>query len=174
MEPTAPADDSSWFSRFFIGMGLKALAVAAVMLFLLKGLDPGAIALFGIPPLLAMSLTRPNRAPNVRCIAWSFLVAIGVGSVVASFPEVFPKLGGVAPELGPQYDRLLTWYGTVYLFWILGVIPFTAFRESLRASREGSPAVLSRTTCRLGLFAIGLLCFGLPGLLNLLGFWPLY
>jgi hypothetical protein len=155
--------------------GVLALAVAVAFLVMLRGLKPGIILLFGVPPIVAAIITGAERAsPRTRLVAWIFLAAVGVGSGIAHFPQVFPKLGGVDPQLPRWQDRMLTWYTAVYLFWFQSVIPMHALTASLQAHQRGETPPLSRPTCYLGLFTSGLLTIGFPAVLTLLGFWPIF
>jgi hypothetical protein len=157
-----------------VSHGVVALLLAAAPLFWLRGLDFGLIVLVGLPPFLAVFFTRRKVPPVTRRIAWTFLVLIGLGALVADSPALFPKLGGFERRLNPWQDRMLTWYGAVYVFWFLVVLPTSLFLGSLRAHREGRPAKVSRPTCYLGLVTTGLLALTYPGVLGLLGFWPVF
>jgi hypothetical protein len=152
--------------------GLFALAVAVGYLVLLRGLEPGIILLFGLPPTFAALFTSARYSPATRRIAWSFLGAVGLGALVAPLPTFFPNLRGFAGQLGPWQDRMLTWYVAVYLIWLAGVLPVYAFVGNLRAHWKGQPARLSRPTCYLGLLAAALLWVGMTRVLVGLGFWP--
>jgi hypothetical protein len=164
---------ASKMTRSLAHSGLKALAVAVVLLLLLRGLDIRILLLYGLPPLFAVFFTDDGHSWGTRKAAWWFLAAIGVGSALAHWPQVFPRLGGAADDLSPFHDRLLTWYAGVYLVSLLGVLPFWVFIRNLLMHARGEPAFFSRFTCYLGLITSALCWFGLPQVLWLLGFWPL-
>src|SRR6266851_3955007 len=103
--------------RHLAGHGIIVLMVAVAFLVLLRGLNVGIILLFVLPPLFAMLHTRPTFSAATRWVAWAFLGAVGLGSLIAPFPQLFPKLGGVAQQLAPWQDRMLAWYTAVYLLW---------------------------------------------------------
>lgn len=159
--------------RQFAWAGVKALVVAALSLALLRGVDPGFLILFGLPPCFAAVYTGFSATRGERSVAWAFLGLIGIGACVAQFPALLPNMGGVDRRLDPENDRMLTWYAAVYLVFFTGVLPTFLFIRALRKHRAGEPAPFSRFTCYLGLFTAGLLWLGMPGVLALLGFWPL-
>jgi hypothetical protein len=53
------------------------------------------------------------------------------------------------------------------------VLPVNFFLGQLELHKQGGPADVSRFTCHLGLITVALFSIGVPGLLSLLGFWPL-
>ena len=161
------------FQRRLAWAGVKALIMAALNLALLRGVDRGFLILFGLPPCFAAAHTGFSATRGERRVAWAFLVAIGVGAFVSQLPALLPKLGGVDRRLAPEHDRMLTWYAAVYLVFLTGVLPAFLFIRALRKHRVGEPAGFSRFTCYLGLFTVGLMWLGMPGVLALLGFWPL-
>ena len=162
------------FVRHLAYHGAVAPLVPVAALIILRGLDPRIILLFGLPPTFAALYTSVRFSQATRSIAWAFLGMIGLGSIVAHVPSLFPKLGGVARQLASWQDRTLTWYAGVYLVWFFGVLPLYLFGGSLRAHWEGRLAPFSRPTCYLGLAATALLWMGFPGVLGLLGFWPVF
>ena len=153
-----------------------ALLVAVAHLILLRGLDVRIILLFGLPPAFAALSTTRDATKGQRRLAWSFLAAIGIGATISRFPALFPKLGaGWVPHGLPQeYDRLLAWYAAVYVAFVMGVLPVFVFARALCKRRKGEPADLSPFTCYLGLFTMTLVWVAFPGVLALLGFWPLF
>ena len=163
LEPRRPA--------YGVAEAVIAVCVAAVNLSLLRGVDLTTLVFFCGPPGIALCLQRsPER--HVRRMATVFLLLVAAGAVVAPFPALFPKLGGVDRRLPVEADRLLTWYGAAYSVCLLGILPTWAFLRSLVRHRRGEPAALSRPTCYVGLFATGLLWLMLPRLFAALGFWP--
>ena len=160
------------FVRHLSGHGLVALLIAIAALIVLRGFDPRIILLFGFPPTFAALHTSAKFSRATRWVAWAFLGMVGLGSFVAHFPAMFPKLGGVAPQLALWQDRMLTWYVGMYIVWLFGVLPIHLFCGSLRAHRKGRLAPFSRPTCYLGLATTALLWIGFPGVFGLLGFWP--
>ena len=155
--------------------GILALAIAVGFLVALRGLSPAIILLFGVPPTIAALMTGAQRvSPRTRLVAWTFLAAVGIGAAIAHVPQIFPKLGGVDPQLPRWQDRMLTWYAAVYLFYFQSVVPLHACIGTLQAYRRGEPTQLSRPTCYLGLFTSGLLTLLFPFILPILGFWPLF
>jgi Na+-driven multidrug efflux pump len=152
--------------------GIVALLVAVAALILLRGVDARIVLLFGLPPTLAALYTGARSSRGTRRIAWAFLGAIGLGSLIAPLPQLFPKLGGFA-QLPPEQNRMLTWYVGVYAVWLAVVLPVHVFVGGLRAHGRGEPALLSEFTCSLGLVAVVLFSLVMPGVLALLGFWPI-
>lgn len=153
--------------------GIVALGIAVVFLVLLRGLDPRIFLLFGLPPLFAALHTAPQFSPRTRGVAWTFLGALGLGSVIAFESQVFPNLGGVDARLERWQDRMLAWYIAIYINWLAGVLPIHVFVGSLKAKRRGEPTEFSRFTCYLGLSTVPLLWPGLLWvLIRFLGFWP--
>jgi hypothetical protein len=154
--------------------GVVALVVAVGSLVLLRGLDLGMILLFGLPPVVAGLFTRPRFSRGTRGVAWSFLGAVGIGAVLAQFPQLLPHLGGFDPRLAPWQDRMLTWYAGVYIVWLVLVLPAKFFLGELNAHKRGEAVHVSPFTCYLGLVTLALGSMGVPAVLVLLGFWPLF
>jgi hypothetical protein len=161
-------------SRHLALHGSIALIIAVLSLVFLRGLGIGIILLFGLPPLMAAVSTGRKVSKSSRGVAWTFLAALGIGAFIAHIPRLFPRLGGFDPRLAPWQDRMLTWYSGVYFVWLCLILPIHLFLGSLKAHRRGETAPFSRLTCYLGLIAAGLLWVGLPGVLALLGFWPVF
>jgi hypothetical protein len=159
--------------RHMAWRGIVALIIPVYSLILLRGLDPRIILLFGLPPLLAVLSTKACFSQATRRVAWTFLGAIALGALIARHVQLFPNLRGFDPNLPPWQDRVLMWYAGVYIIWLSCVLPVHIFLGSLRASGRGEPAPFSRFTCYLGLMTSGLFWVGMPGLLALLGFWPI-
>jgi hypothetical protein len=158
--------------HFFLE-GIIALGVAVFHLIILRGLDVGALLLFGVPPLLAFTFLQSTTAAPRR-IALAFLLLVGVGACIAPLPAIFPKLGGFDPRLPIEANRLLAWYAAVYLLFIFGVVPTWLFVSSLYNHRTGRPAQFSRFTCYIGLFTVALMLPGIVVVLNKhMGFWPI-
>ena len=153
--------------------GLGALAFAVVQLLWLRGLDIRIFLLFGAPPFLAVMILRRGETAAGRRLAAAFLIAIGVGGIVAHVPALFPKLHAGFPGLAQAQDRLLSWYTAIYCLFFTTVCPLVLFTRDLRAHRRGEKATFSRFTCILGLFAASLMLIGWPGVLGILGFWPI-
>jgi hypothetical protein len=161
------------FFRHFTWHGVVAIIIAVVALILLRGLNLGTILLFGFPPAFAALHIGAGFSWPTRLVAWAFLGMIGLGDIVAHVPRLFPRLGGVEPQLALWQDRMLTWYAGVYLIWFFGTLPMHLFGGSLLAHRKGLPAPFSRPTCYLALATMALLWIGFPRALAMLGFWPL-
>src|SRR5687768_11891915 len=92
--------------------GVLALGVAVILLAIFRGFDFGIVIGYGLPVMFAVSATNVKQADAVRLSGWTFLVGIGIGAGIAHFPQLFPKLGGVAPQLPQWQDRLLAWYAS--------------------------------------------------------------
>jgi len=159
------------FSQFIVH-GLAALFISVIVLIALQGGAFSALMLFGLPTVFAATSTSA-ASKSARALAWGFLVALGIGALLAHVPAVFPLLGGFNRNLAPWQDRLLSWHVGVYAL----CIPLTGivvFRLSLKAHREGRIAEFSRPTCHLGLLASLSLAIGFPLALGSLGFWPVW
>lgn len=153
--------------------GLIAVCVALLHLLMLRGIEWRALLLFGLPPLMAFLFLHSNQI-GARRLALGFLLLIAVGACFAPFPGVLPKLGGVDRRLPQEADRLLAWYGAVYLLFALGVVPTWGLISNLRSSRTGMPAMISRFTCYLGLIVIVFMWPGMVVVLaKYLGLWPI-
>jgi len=160
-------------ARHTIYEGVVALLVAVVHLILLRGVSVGLLLLFVVPPLAAFLLLHRTTAKGARRLALAFLLLVALGALVAPFPAILPKLGGVDQRLPPESDRLLTWYAVVYLLFFVGILPTYFLMANLRRHWRGEPAAVSRFTCYLGLLPLALLWPVLPVLLGaLLGLWP--
>jgi tetratricopeptide (TPR) repeat protein len=174
--PSRSSNVARAFVRHLAFHGVVALIVAATILFVLSGLDPRVVVLFAVPPAFAAVFIRAGSATQ-RTIAWAFLAMIGIGSVIAHLPMLFPNLGGINPQLANWGDRMLTWYAAVYILWFIGVLPVYAFCSNLAAHKQGRPAWLSPFTCCLGLLTTALVWTGMavaaPIILKELGFLPL-
>src|SRR4051794_23022591 len=85
--------------------GVIALLVSVFSLALLRGLNPGMMLLFALPPVFAALHTGARSSSATRRVAWAFLAAVGLGSLVAHVPQLFPNLGGVDRRLTPWQDR---------------------------------------------------------------------
>ncbi|HEX6985778.1 MAG TPA: hypothetical protein VF170_10385 [Planctomycetaceae bacterium] len=109
----------------------------------LRGIEIGAVLLFVIPPAAAFLAATRAADPTNRLLGNFFLTAIVVGQIVAPFPGLFPKLGGVEPKLGPVADRTLTWYVEAYLLYFCVVMPTRWAVGQLRRHARGEPAGLS-------------------------------
>ncbi len=154
--------------------GVMALLVAVVHLVQLRGVSAGMLLLFVAPPLAALLLLHHATAKGARRLAVAFLLLVSVGAVVAPFPAILPKLGGMDPRLPAESNRLLTWYAVVYLLFFLGIGPTWFLVGNLRRHRRGEPVAISRLTCYLGLLTLVLVWSVLPVFLGaLLGLWPL-
>ncbi len=154
--------------------GVVALLVAVVHLVQLRGISAGVLLLFAAPPLAALLLLHRATTKGVRRLAVAFLLLVSVGAVVAPFPAILPKLGGLDPRLPAESNRLLTWYCVVYVLFFVGICPTWFLVGNLRRHRRGEPAAVSRLTCYLGLLPLVLVWSVLPVFLGaLLGLWPL-
>ena len=153
---------------------IQALLVAVLQLILLRGVSGGLVALFLVPPLLALAACQSPAGTIRRRLGTAFLVLVGIGVAVSRLPALLPGLGGVDRGLPRVQDRLLTWYSVVYIVFLIGVVPAVLFTRSLAARRRGEAAPFSRPTCYLGIAAMCILWPAVvPVLGGLLGLWPL-
>lgn len=152
--------------------GIIAMLIAGYYLVELRGVEARQFFLFGIPPLVAVLFTRHGKSVTTRSMAWGFLGMVGVGSLIAPTPALFPNLGSIDRQLGVHHDRMLSWYAGVYVVWLAGILPIGVFRQCLRDHRDGRPTQFSRPTCYLGLMTTALMWIGLPHCLAVMGFWP--
>ena len=123
--------------RHLMDHGIIAMLIAGYYLVELRGVEARQFILFGIPPLVAVLFTRHGKSVTTRSMAWSFLGMVGVGSLIAATPALFPNLGGIDRQLGVHHDRMLSWYTGVYIVWVIGVLPICLFRKCLKDHREG-------------------------------------
>ena len=165
---------SHWALRELIRHGIITLVGAVLAMSAVRGMSASIVLLFGLPVTLAWFKEKTGRTEQTRWAARSFLLAIGIGSLLAAFPQVFPALGGFAKGIGGYTDRVLSFYIGIYLGWAFGVVPITLFRDSLSAASRGETPQFSKTTCYLGLAVSVILCIGMPNILLTLGFWPFF
>ncbi|MGE3809848.1 MAG: hypothetical protein AB7K24_34720 [Gemmataceae bacterium] len=164
---------SDQLARHLVVEGLLALLLAVAQLVLLRGLDAGALVLFGLPPLLALAAVIHARGKMARILGALFLALITVGAILSRIPAALPNMGGVDRRLPAEVDRLLTWYACVYLIFLTMIVPACIFGGSLLQRRRGEVPQFSTFTCVLGLLMTGLFVLTLPGLIGaLLGLWP--
>jgi hypothetical protein len=161
--------------RHAVTHGLLSLAFTAFSFFVMRGFDFKTLFFFGFPTLLALVHARAGKSR----VAEAFLVSIGVASVVALIPQLFPHLGGFENHTPRNHnDRLAMLYSFIYFGWIVIVLPIHLFWGGLRARKEGKPAMFSVFTCRFGIFATWFIWFvvliSLPKIIEGSGIWPLF
>ena len=136
--------------------------LAVLQLLLLRGLSIGAMLLFLFPPTAAFLFHAYADRKGSRVVASVFLTLIGIGVTVARVDWLFPEMGGVDARLPREADRILTWYTSVYLLFVFGLLPLFLFIRSLVDHHRKRPAQFSRPTCVLGLIAALLMAPILP------------
>lgn len=138
------------FLHFHNACLVLTFLLAVGRLFLLD-LKLAAILLFIVPPSFAYMF---SRAPNVSVwtarLAASFLVLIGVGVILAEF-NLVPAWFNHFPKLPAAENRILSWYVTIYLTYLMVLLPPYAFGRTLWLHAHNEPADLSKFTCWLGL-----------------------
>jgi hypothetical protein len=161
--------------RHFVHQGVLALCLAVFSLLQMRGFDWRVLLMFGLPTVLAILQMRQNKS----LLAEAFLICIGVASVVALIPWLFPRLGmDTKIEPNSHNNRLANLYLCIYLAWLFVVMPIYLFVGSLLAKARGGVPRLSSFTCYLGLFAVSFLWIGFLSspirALYLLGLWPIF
>jgi hypothetical protein len=176
-QPTEqPVGETEKLRRHLMTHGLIAMAITAFSLFAMRGFDVRALLVFGFPTAVAFVHARTGKSP----VAEAFLICIGVASVIALIPALFPHLGIGFGAIDPRNhnNRLATIYCIIYFTWIFVVLPIHFFVGGLLARRRGRPAVVSRFTCILGVCAIGLvwpaILTMLPKIVHRVGLWPIF
>lgn len=156
--------------------GVLALGVAVILLAIFRGFDFRIVIGYGVPVMIAVAATNVKYADAVRLSGWTFLVGIGIGAGIAHVPQLFPNLGGVAPQLPQWQDRLLTWYASQCAAWGAVVLPFHLFGGGLRYKwLAGRPPQFFTTACYAGLVIASLVCvFCFPEWLARFGFLPVF
>jgi hypothetical protein len=156
--------------------GVVALSAAVVLLAVFRGFDPGVVVGYGMPVIIALVSTSARYPATVRLSAWTFLVGIGIGVGIAHVPQLFPKLGGVAPQLPQWLDRLLTWYAGLCAGWGAVAIPFQLFAAGLQMEWiSGKPPQGFRTLCYIGLVVVSFgAVLGFPEWITWLHLLPLF
>ena len=162
-------------ARHIVHHGLLSLSLAAFSLFTMGGLDWRMFPLFGLPIALALIHARVNKSR----VAEAFLVSVGVASLIALLPWLFPRLGLSSTVRTTNHNnRLFTLYVGIYLVWLLVVLPIHLFIGSLQAKGRGKVPQFSPFTCYLGLFTASLFWIGglssLVGSLKRVGLLPLF
>jgi hypothetical protein len=159
----------------FVQQGLVSLAFAVFSLLQMRGFDWRVLALFGFPTLMALVHARLKKSR----VAEAFLISIGIASVIALIPWLFPRLGlDHKIEATDHNNRLVNLYVCIYLVWLLGVLPVHLFGGSLRAKRRGEVPRFSSFTSYLGLFTASLFWIAFLAspmrTLELVGLWPVF
>ncbi len=179
-EPTKPWLDFRGWGRHLLSdlawHGLLTMVVPVATLVSLVGVDLRILLLWVIPPVMAAIYAQFSNKHSERIAAWTFLALLGLGSLLAHVPSIFPKLGGFAKGYGISLwqDRMLCWYTSLYVIFLFYFLPPWLCIGALLDHRAGRPAICSRFTCWLALTWSTLMLIGLPMIIEGLGLWPVY
>lgn len=149
---------------------ITVFLIAVITLFSLRGMEWRILFFFLFPPILAFFYQSRSSRKSTRILCTIFLTLLSAGITLAPIHQLFPHLKGVDPRLSREHDRILSWYGVIYLLYMI-VLPSMLFlRNWLDYYRDMNPQ-FSRFTCILGLLTILLLapavvwiCYELLGL----------
>lgn len=130
------------------GLALTLL-VAVGRLFLVAGIDIGAVFIFVIAPTIAY-LVATKAQPPLAWVAESFLLLIGAGAILASL-DLLPAVFNEFPKLPRADNRLLSFQLAVYTLYVVGILPPYAFGRSLWRHRQGDRTDVAPLICWLGL-----------------------
>lgn len=153
-----------------VRLALFLFAVATLVYY--RGFDPSIILMFVLPLMGAFAFSE-SEIPSYRYSAIAFLALVNVGVVIARTEWLFPDLE-MDDQLPPVPNRILAWYGGLYLLYLFSVVPLVVFGGFLIQHSKGKNPGWSRFTCIIGL-VLGLILTPFAiGSLAMIGFWPIY
>ena len=139
-----------WLTYLHEALAAITFVPAVLHLLLLRKFNPGVLVLFLLPPTVAAVSWKTGRLSSTRVLGAGFLLLLLIGDAIAPFHGVLSRMN-CFPELPLTGNRVLSWYGAVYLLYAIVILPPPLFIRPLIQRKCGEEPYFSWPTCCLGL-----------------------
>ncbi|MCE5325320.1 MAG: hypothetical protein LLG01_02785 [Planctomycetaceae bacterium] len=143
----------AWDMAVFLAAVVQLVSLRGTLVAFIPYLFPPAFA-----TLIGARTTRPSSA----IVSALFMALIAAGILIARVDWLFPHMVQTDDRLSSTANRILSWYGMVFISFAMGILPAFLFIRGLVDRYRGKKAQFTRFTCILGLIATLLSAAFLP------------